>query len=113
MWVTYYSIPRDAKDPDMSSAVFETMGYYGYTSLTPTFYKEAFQLRYLETEKNAKILDLLHETLTYDTGKMFADDLGIFSLFRQAANDSTSWTQIYAQRKVWANKLKNIVKKLG
>ena len=113
MWVTYYSIPRDAKDPDMSSAVFETMGYYGYTSLTPTFYKEAFQLRYLETEKNAKILDLLHETLTYDTGKMFADDLGIFSLFRQAANDSTSWTQIYAQRKVWANKLNNIVKKLG
>ena len=113
MWVTYYSIPRDVKNPDMSSAVLETMGYYGYTSLTPTFYKEAFQLRYLETEKNAKILDLLHDTLTYDTGRMFADELNVFSLFRKASSDTESWTQLYAQKKVWNNKLKNIVKKLG
>ena len=115
MWVTFFSIPKDVKNQEMSSAVLETMGYYGYTSLTPTFYKDAFQLRYLETEKNAKILDLLHDTLTYDTGKIFADDMSVFGLFRQAASDSSSsWTQIYGSGKtLWGNRLANIVSRLG
>ncbi|MCI5513635.1 MAG: hypothetical protein MR471_05900 [Clostridia bacterium] len=115
MWVTFFSIPKDVKNQEMSSAVLETMGYYGYTSLTPTFYKDAFQLRYLETKANADILDLLHDTLTYDTGKIFADDMSVFGLFRQAASDSSSsWTQIYGSGKtLWGNRLANIVSRLG
>lgn len=114
MWVTYYSIPRDVKNPDMSSAVLEALGYYGMEKLTPTVYEEVFQLRYLESEENARVFDLLHDTLTYDTGRFFADQINVFALFRDAAKSNTkTWTVIYAQKSVWETKIAEIVDKLG
>ena len=80
---TMYCIPIDAKDTAMSGAVLETLGYYGAECITPAFYEEAFQYRYLGTENNARMFDLLHDTLVYDTGRFFADQLSCFSAFRR------------------------------
>ena len=120
MWVTYYSIPEDALEFSFSGAVTEALASDGYRRTTPTFYEQAFQLRYLQTEENSKMFDILHNTLVFDTVRCFADEVksgsaSLFSSFRSAgSNSSSSWTTIYnANAEVWEATILNIVNKMG
>lgn len=115
-WVSMYSIPTNAPDPTKSAAVLECLSSYGYRYLTPVIYQEAFQYRYLDTLENARMFDLLHNTLVFDPGRLFADQLNCFGAFRQAAreNGSTSWSSYYAGNKVgWSKSLQKIIGTLG
>ena len=98
-WVSMYSIPIDAPDTFMSGAVLEELASSGYRTITPAFYRDSFQYKYLDTEVNARMFDLLHDTLVYDTGRTFCDQINIFSAFRQAATQGTSWSSIYTSNK--------------
>jgi hypothetical protein len=61
------------------------------------------------------MFDLLHNTLVFDPGRLFADQLSCFSAFRQAAQTSyTSWSSYYATKeRQWDAALENIIKTLG
>ena len=115
-WVSMYSIPTNAPDPTMSAAVLECLSSYGYRYITPVIYQDAFQYRYLDTLENAMMFDLLHDTLVFDPGRLFADQLNCFAAFRQAAieNGSTAWSSYYASNKVaWSKSLTKIIGTLG
>lgn len=115
-WVSMYSIPTNARDSAKSSAVLECLSSYGYRYLTPVIYQEAFQYRYLDTLENAQMFDLLHDTLVFDPGRLFADQLNCFAAFRQAATEtgSSSWSSYYAGNKIaWSKALERIVSTLG
>ncbi len=114
-WVTMYSIPTNAADPNMSAAVLECLGSYGYRYLTPVIYQESFQYRYLDTLENAQMFDLLHDTLVFDPGHIFADQINCFAAFRQAAGTTyTSWSSYYAVNgRVWEKALTRLVEALG
>ncbi len=114
-WVSMYSIPTNAADPKMSSAVLECLSSYGYRYITPVIYQEAFQYRYLDTLENATMFDLLHNTLVFDPGRLFADQLNCFAGFREAAKAAnTAWSSYYAKNsKLWGRSLENIIKTLG
>ncbi len=113
-WVTMYSVPIDAPDTTMSGAVLEYLGYEGAANLTPVVYREAFQYRYLGTEDNARMFDLLHDTLVYDTGRIFADQINCFAAFRQAASPIIDWISYStSQKKLWAKNVTTIYTKLG
>ncbi len=119
MWVSYYSIPTDAIDFSFSGAVTEALASDGYRRTTPTFYEQAFQLRYLQTEENAKMFDILHRTQVFDTVRFFADEvksgMSLFSSFRYAATDSSSsWSTIYnANQAGWEATILAIVNKMS
>lgn len=114
-WVSMYSIPTNANDPSRSAAVLECLSSYGYRYLTPVLYQEAFQYRYLDTLENARMFDLLHNTLVFDPGRLFSDQLKCFSAFREAAKtDYSSWSSYYAkQTKLWDGYLQKIITTLG
>ena len=113
-WVSMFSIPIDAANTAKSGATLEALGYYGMQDLTPAFYEEAFQYRYLSTEANARMFNLLHDTLVYDTGRTFADQIACFSTFRKAAEPSTNWTSLTkTSTKIWDRNLSNVYEKLG
>jgi hypothetical protein len=120
LWVTYYSIPTDAIDFSFSGAVTEALASDGYRRTTPTFYEQAFQLRYLQTEENAKMFDILHRTQVFDTVRFFADEVksgttSLFATFRLAATDSgASWSTIYsAHNEVWKSTINGIMDKMS
>lgn len=114
-WVSMFSIPTNAQDPSMSAAVLECLSSYGYRYLTPVIYQEAFQYRYLDTLENARMFDLLHDTLVFDPGRIFSDQLNCFAAFREAAKGNyTSWSSYYAKNyKLWIRSLSNIISTLG
>lgn len=113
-WVSFYSVPMDANNTAMSGAVLETLGYYGSKDITPAFYEEAFQYRYLGTENNARMFDLLHDTLVYDTGRFFADQLQCFAAFRKASDATQNWTSyVQSMESTWDTNIAAIYDKLG
>jgi hypothetical protein len=61
------------------------------------------------------MFDLLHETLVFDPGKLFADQLGCFSAFRKAAaNEYPSWSSVYkGNKQVWEKSLTKMINTLG
>ena len=114
-WLSMFSIPANANNPDMSAAVLECLGSYGFRYLTTVIYEQAFQYRYLDTLENAAMFDLLHNTLVFDPGKIFADQLNCFSAFRKAAGtEFPSWSSYYASNgKLWSRSLSKIIETLG
>lgn len=113
-WVSMYSIPIDAPNASMSGAVLEALCSAAYRQITPAFYREAFQYRYLDTEVNARMFDLLHDTLVYDTGRTFCDQISIFSAFRTAATRGNEWSSHLASNKaVWGKMIEKIYTTLG
>jgi hypothetical protein len=100
----------------MSAAVLECLGSYGYRIMTPIIYQQAFQYRFLDSLENADMFDLLHDTLVFDPGRLFADQLNCFAAFREAgkSNGASSWDQYYAGNAItWKKKLQTIIDTLG
>jgi len=113
-WVSLYSIPVNANDKAMSGAVLECLGSYGYRYITPAVYEIAFQYRYLNSPENAKVFNLLHDTLVFEPGRTFSDQINCFSAFRQIDGRSASWTIYYkANSKTWSKNLEKVIAALG
>lgn len=110
-WVSYYSIPTNAPDMDMSGAILEALGSYGYRVITPAVYTISFQYRFLNSQENAEVFELLHDTLVFDLGRQLGDQLNCFAAFRQAAQDTNpSWNGYYkGQQSAWSRALTKIV----
>lgn len=114
-WCTLYSIPSIANDVGCSATVLEVLGSEGYRTLTPAIYEDAFQLRYLATEKNAVMFDLIQDSVVFDTGRNFCDAINIFATFRKAADENTlGWATIYkGQQIAWKNAIAKVLAALG
>lgn len=113
-WVTMFSIPPTVSNKDEAAAVLEALGSSGYRSMTPKIYEEAFQYRFLQNYKNAEMLDLIHDCMTYDTGRIFSDDIAMFNLFRAAFYKETSWsTTVASKSDTWQSNIEKINSVLG
>ena len=96
-----------------AGAVLEALGSSSYTHLTPKVYEESFQHRFLQTPENAEMLDLIHDSIVYDSGRLFADDIAMFNLFRNAYYD-TEWRTLYGERyTIWMANIERVTVKLG
>ena len=112
-WVTMFSVPYNARNPELSGAVLEALGSSGARHLTPKVYEESFQHRFLQTPENAEMLNLIHDSIVYDTGRLFADDIAMFNLFRNAYYD-TAWSTLYGERyTIWMANIEKVTAKLG
>ena len=108
-----FSIPYNAKDFDMSGAVLEALGSDAYRELTPKIYEDAFQHRFLNTNENAQMLDLIHDSIVYDTGRIFADDIAMFNMFRWAAYDVSWQTKLTENKEIWEANIEKVSVALG
>ena len=98
-WLTMYSVPTNLRSPELSGALLEALGSEGARIVTPAVYEASFKYRYLRTEKNAIMFDLLHDTLVFDAGRIFCDQLDkIGYAFRQASDDTVNWVHYRDER---------------
>lgn len=115
--VSMFSIPRTSADPDMTGAVMEALGSSGYQTITPAVYEKAFRLRYMQNSQNAELLDLIRDSVIYDSGRIFADDIAMYNLFRNAFYEKyQEWTTLkaaYQDGDVWRINIEKVNLKLG
>jgi len=93
-WTTLYSIPTNSDDKAFASFTLEALASDAYRNLTPTWYDTMFKGRFLETVENAEMFDLIHDSIVFDTGRVFGAYIDVFSAFRKAAS-SMNWMSYY------------------
>ncbi|MBQ7346405.1 MAG: hypothetical protein IJW55_00455 [Clostridia bacterium] len=115
--VSMFSVPVTAANSDMTGAVMEAMGSSGYETITPAVYEQAFRLRYMQNPQNAELLDIIHDSIIYDSGRIFADDIAMYNLFRNAFyDDYKEWTTLkatYQNGDIWRINIEKVNLKLG
>ena len=115
-YLSMFSIPKDGKDMDMSAMILEALGSYGYRVVTDEIYYDLFQYRYNGVNQDtARMFDLVSDSTTYDVARLFVDDIGMFSDFRNTVNDPAgNWNTVYNQEKEgWENGLEYLKLKIG
>ncbi len=111
--VSMFSIPYNVQNAELSGAVLEALGSAGYRYITPKVYEESFQHRFLQSPENSEMLDLIHDSVVYDAGRFFADDIGMFNLFRRS-HENVDWTSYYQTNyEVWEAAVQRVSIKLG
>ncbi len=113
-WTTLYSIPINCTDYELASFSLEALAWYGYRYLTPTWFTESFQQRFLETPENAKMFEIIRNGVIFDTGRVFGTHINCFGTFRKTVQDTISLAQYYeSQRSSWETKIAEINTSLG
>lgn len=74
-----YGISAGLKDETMINAcgaTLETLGYYGYTLVTPEVFENAMKLRYASDDVTSQMYDILRNTVVFDLGRFYTTQLG-------------------------------------
>ena len=83
-WTSLYSIPTNCSDYELASFTLEALASFGYRWLTPTWFEESFQTRFVQTPDNAEMLEIIKGGVLFDTARIFGTHINCFSAFRQA-----------------------------
>ncbi len=117
LWVTLYSIPRDASNAAESGMILEALGSEGYRTMSDEIYYNLFQIRYNSSAEkdSADMFDLVSDSVVFDIVRPFSDKLAMFAVFRGGVTVSdASWTSIYdAQSKTWKENLTSLFATIG
>lgn len=113
----FYSIPLDAKNPDMSSAVIEAMAIEGYYNVAPAFFETALKVKYSSDDDSARMFDIIRESVTYDFGRVYSsgylDDIP-GQMRRMIMSDNVNWMSTYESTiGKLETLLEDLVEKLG
>jgi hypothetical protein len=93
---SHFCIPSDAKDPSLSSAVLETLGYSSYDVVSPVVYENVMKLRYSKDPDSSRMFDIIRDGAMTDAGIL---NYWVFvgnncpdplSMFRNLLHDSPS-----------------------
>ena len=73
---TAFVIPKDAKDPDMTSMVLEGLASESYKKVIPAFYDIALKTKGTRDDESSEMIDMIRDGLTFDFGYLNSGALG-------------------------------------
>lgn len=112
-WTTLYSIPNNSDDFDYASFVLEALASDAFRHMTPTWYETMFQSRFLQTPQNAEMFNVIHDSMVFDTARIFGTQINCFSAFRQASK-TKDWSSYYKSNvTTWTTNIGKINSSLG
>ena len=112
-----WSIPIDAKNADMSSAVMEAFAIEGYYEVAPAFFETALKVKYSSDDDSARMYDIIRQARSYDFGRVYstAGLDGIPGKLRgMVTSDNINWMSTYESNITqFETRLAELVEKLG
>ena len=99
---TLYGIPLDAKDPDMSSAVLESLAAEGYYNVSPALFEVVMKVKYAQDDQASAMYDIIKAGMCFEFGRVYTDDLGslTYGMFRNGINgNDPNWMSRYESNK--------------
>ena len=89
---TLYAIAANCEDKAKASAFVECMASEGYRKVTPAVFELSLKTKYVDDPTSGEMYDIIRESLTYDLGRIFSNDLIGQGDFRSAISMATnSW----------------------
>ena len=113
-WTTLYSIPTNCSDYEIASFTLEALASFGYRWLTPTWFEESFQTRFVQTPDNAEMLEVIKGGVLFDTARVFGTYINCFAAFREAGKGNPDFISYYNSKiDGWNLAINEINNKLG
>ena len=111
---TNYCIMADCDDPERAAAVIEAWGSAAYRLTTPALFENNMKVKYSEDDINAQMFDIIHDTIDFDLGRVFSNDLNYMSeMPSKAIEAGNPWSSMASKyEKVLGSMMKKIVTKL-
>ncbi|MBR4895316.1 MAG: hypothetical protein IKZ41_02735 [Clostridia bacterium] len=107
--VSLWSIPIDAKDPDMSAATMEALAAQSWRTVTPAYFDVALKYRYSRDAETAEMVDLIKDSIYINFECLYNESIGnpwfVMRTLMTAKNDNFS--------SYWASQKKMINRLLG
>ena len=112
---TNYCIMADCEEPEIAAAVIEAWGSAAYRLTTPALFENNMKIKYSEDDINAQMFDIIHDTIDFDLGRVFSNDLNYMSeMPSKVIEAGQSWaTALKPYSKVLNTQIKKIVDKLS
>jgi hypothetical protein len=73
---TGLTIPSNVKDPQMITAVLESLAYHSHTTVYEAMYEDTYRLGYSDDSKEANMFDFIYEHLEIQMGQIYSYVLG-------------------------------------
>lgn len=90
---TLYGIGNGSDKQTIATAVLECWASEAYRRTTPAIFEVNMKLRYAKDNVDSQMFDILRNTVRYDLGRIFSDDLSYMSeMPSKAACAGTPWT---------------------
>ncbi|MBE6612819.1 MAG: extracellular solute-binding protein [Ruminococcaceae bacterium] len=85
-----YGIPMDSRDPDMVSAVLESLAGEGYTNVSPALLEVVMKEKYARDDDTDEMFDLIKSNLYFEFGRVFTANLDnlTYSIFRSGLDSN-------------------------
>ena len=74
--VSLWSIPIDAKNPDMSAAVMEALAAQSWRTVTPAYFDVALKYRYSRDAQTAEMVDLIKDSIYINFECLYNESIG-------------------------------------
>ncbi len=99
---TLWCVMDNCKNPSMSTAILECLGSEGYRKTSPALFENNMKYRYTPDDAgkgdSARMFDIVHNTITFDLGRIYSDSLDFMSEKpTTAAANANSWSTLQAQ----------------
>ncbi|MBQ8849033.1 MAG: hypothetical protein IJ011_01715 [Clostridia bacterium] len=88
---TLFTIPADAKDPDMTGAILEALEAYSYREVFPVVYEQNFKLKYSSDSDMSRMVTLIYESTRLDPAKTWGNAANLYWITRASITGGDSW----------------------
>lgn len=113
--VSLWSIPIDAKNPDMSAAVMEALAAQSWRTVTPAYFDVALKHRYSRDVQTAEMVDLIKDSIYINFESLYNESIGNpwFIMRNLMTAKNSNFSSYWAgQKKVIGKQLEKAVDKI-
>ena len=113
--VSLWSIPIDAKNPDMSAAVMEALAAQSWRTVTPAYFDVALKHRYSRDVQTAEMADLIKDSIYINFESLYNESIGNpwFIMRNLMTAKNSNFSSYWAgQKKVIGKQLEKAVDKI-
>ncbi len=107
--VSLWSIPIDAKNPDMSAAVMEALAAQSWRTVTPAYFDVALKYRYSRDVQTAEMVDLIKDSIYINFECLYNESIGNpwFVMRNLMTAKNSNFSSYWASQKKLIDKLLN------
>lgn len=104
-------VPNTVQNLDLCGAAMESLNFESYMRVTPAYYETVLQLKQVRDEGSQQMVRLVRESLYFDFGYVYSDNLGSISgIMRKALTNPNITSQIKGNVYSWEKSLEILLK---
>jgi hypothetical protein len=107
-----YCIPIDIKNAEENGIITEALAAQSYRTLLPAYYEIVLKTKYAKDSDTSQMVDIMYNTVFFDFGYIFNNDLGIMNNILSVIKSKTNTlaSTLKATQSIYDKKIDALIK---